>query len=87
MIPMDTAACHNMSMVTMAEQAQNLPVVFCNFLFNGKHISFRAVGYLDICRHGWRTCPDGNVLALFHNIHKLVIVAFNGRLKRSYLIV
>ena len=52
----------------------SLLVVFCNFLFNGKYISFRMVRYFNVRGHGRRARPDCNMLALLDNIHELVII-------------
>ena len=74
-------------MARMAETDHSLLVMLGDFLFNGKHISFGVVRNLDICNHRGGARPDRNMLALFYNIHQLVIIPFNGCLKGTYIIV
>ena len=50
-IPVLDNNCHTITKMAIAATEYDLFVMFCNFFFNGKHVSFRFVCHFNISSH------------------------------------
>ena len=76
-----------MRITTIAETDHILFVMFCDFLFNSKYLSFWTVGDFYISRYRLCACSNSYFLAFLDNFHKFIIISLNGGFTWSHKII